>query len=73
VEIGVAVKEGIVTLTGRVPGLAQKSVAEHAVRYLRGVKGVTYNIVINPAVTADVVKGRPFLSIGMRQTQARVS
>lgn len=35
-----AVKEGIVTLTGRVPGLAQKSVAAHAVRYLRGVKGV---------------------------------
>ena len=36
----------------------QKEAAERAVRYLRGVKGVTNNIVIKPAKTADVVKAQ---------------
>jgi osmotically-inducible protein OsmY len=35
-EIGVAVKEGIVTLTGRVPSLAQKSAAARAAARVTG-------------------------------------
>ena len=50
------VSHGWVTLEGMVDWYYQKDAAERAVRYLRGVKGVSNNIVVKPAVTADVVK-----------------
>lgn len=43
-DIGVAVKDGIVTLTGHVPSYAQKRTAERSVLRLSGVKGVANEI-----------------------------
>ena len=47
-EIGVAVKEGIVTLTGRVPSLAQKSAAARAAARVTGVKVVVNELEVGP-------------------------
>jgi osmotically-inducible protein OsmY/sporulation protein YlmC with PRC-barrel domain len=52
------VSQGRVTLEGTVEWYYQKVAAERAVRYLRGVKGVSNNIVVKPAVIADVVKSQ---------------
>jgi osmotically-inducible protein OsmY len=52
------VSQGWVTLEGSVEWYYQKEAAERAVRYLRGVKGVTNNILVTPTVTADVVKAQ---------------
>lgn len=43
-DIGVAVKEGVVTLSGHVPSYAQKRTAERTVLRLAGVKGVADEI-----------------------------
>jgi osmotically-inducible protein OsmY len=43
-DIGVAVKDGVVTLTGHVPSYVQKRTAERAVLRLSGVKGVANEI-----------------------------
>ena len=43
-DIGVAVKEGIVTLTGHLPSYAQKRTAERTVLRLAGVKGVANDL-----------------------------
>ena len=43
-EIGVAVREGLVTLTGRVDRFGRKWAAERAVRRVRGVKAVANEI-----------------------------
>jgi osmotically-inducible protein OsmY len=50
------VSQGWVTLEGTVEWQFQKEAAERAVRPLRGVRGVTNNIIVKPAVTAAVVK-----------------
>jgi osmotically-inducible protein OsmY len=55
-RIKVLVKDGFVTLDGDVEFYYQKSAAEHAVRYLLGVKGVYNEIDVKPAVTAADVK-----------------
>ena len=52
------VSHGWVTLEGTVEWYYQKEAAERAVRYLRGVKGVTNRIVVKPIVTAAVVKAQ---------------
>src|SRR5438105_227661 len=39
-HVGVAVKDGIVTLTGHVPSYAEKYAAERAAKRVRGVKAV---------------------------------
>jgi osmotically-inducible protein OsmY len=57
-SVKAVVSQGWVTLEGTVEWYYQKEAAERAVRYLRGVKGVTNNIVVKPAVTADVVKAQ---------------
>jgi len=57
-RIKAQVSQGWVTLEGTVEWYYQKEAAERAVRYLRGVKGVTNNIVVKPAITADVVKAQ---------------
>ena len=57
-RIKAQVSQGWVTLEGTVDWYYQKEAAERAVRYLRGVKGVTNNIVVKPAITADVVKAQ---------------
>ena len=50
--------QGWVTLEGTVEWYYQKEAAERAVRPVRGVKGVTNNIVVKPTVTAAVVKAQ---------------
>src|SRR5579871_3513638 len=52
-EIGVAVKDGIVTLTGWVDSLAKKWAAEDAAVRVRGVKGVANEIEIRLPVSAE--------------------
>src|SRR5438132_9870514 len=51
-EIGVAVKDGIVTLTGWVDSLIKKWAAEEAALRVRGVKGVANDIEVRlPALS----------------------
>jgi osmotically-inducible protein OsmY len=57
-RIKAQVSEGWVTLEGTVDWSYQKEAAGRAVRYLRGVRGITNKIVVKPAVTADVVKAQ---------------
>lgn len=47
VSIGVAVKEGIVTLSGSVPSYHEKFAAEKAVKRVKGVKAVVEDIQVN--------------------------
>jgi osmotically-inducible protein OsmY len=54
--IRVTVKDGWLTLEGKVGWAYQKEAAEHAVRYLAGVLGITNNIEIKPAVSAADVR-----------------
>jgi osmotically-inducible protein OsmY len=47
-DIGVAVENGIVTLTGHVPTYAQKITVEDVVRRVKGVKGIAQEIEVRP-------------------------
>jgi osmotically-inducible protein OsmY len=47
-EIGVTVKDGVVTLTGIVDGYAKKFEAENATKSVAGVKAVVEKIVVQP-------------------------
>jgi osmotically-inducible protein OsmY len=55
-RIKVLVKDGFITLDGEVDFYYQKSEAEHAVRYLMGVRGVYNQINVKPPVVAGEVK-----------------
>jgi osmotically-inducible protein OsmY len=55
-RIRVTVKYGWLTLEGKVGWGYQKEAAERAVRYLAGVRGITNNIEIEPAVSAADVR-----------------
>lgn len=56
-KITPTVRDGWVTLDGKVQWQFQKSAAEGAIRYLRGVKGITDNIVVdNPVDPSEVSK-----------------
>lgn len=48
-QIGVAAKDGVVTLTGHVPHLAEKNTAEEVARRVHGVRGVANDIVVQLA------------------------
>ena len=50
-EIGVGVKEGVVTLSGHVDSYAKKAAAEHAVKLVAGVKAVAEEIKVQLAGT----------------------
>lgn len=54
--IQVTVRDGLVTLTGRVHWYYQKSSAERDVRNLSGVRSVVNNIEVEPHAKADNVK-----------------
>jgi len=43
-DIGVAVEDGIVTLTGHVPNFSQRAAVERAVARIRGVRGIAQEI-----------------------------
>jgi osmotically-inducible protein OsmY len=47
-DIGVAVEDGVATLTGHVPTYAQKITVEDVVRRVKGVKGVAQQIEVRP-------------------------
>ncbi len=55
-RISVTVKDGWLTLEGKVGWGYQKEAAEQAVRYLSGVRGVTNNIEIGPVASAADVR-----------------
>lgn len=57
-KIKVKVQKGWVTLTGKVDWYFQRVAAEHAVRKLVGVLGVSNEIVIQPTIKASDVKRR---------------
>jgi osmotically-inducible protein OsmY len=57
-RIQITVENGWVTLEGEVEWQYQKSVAESAIKYLMGVKGVTNSISIKPRVSAADVKAK---------------
>jgi osmotically-inducible protein OsmY len=52
-EIGVAVKDGVVTLTGWVDSYAKKWAAEEAAHRVRGVKAVANDIEVRLSTTAE--------------------
>ena len=56
--IQVTVKDGLVTLTGKVNWQYQKSSAERDVRKLSGVRGVVNNIEIEPHARAENVRSK---------------
>lgn len=52
-DIGVAVEDGIVTLTGHVPTYAQKDMAEQVASRVKGVRGIAQEIEVRPAGTGQ--------------------
>lgn len=65
-QIGVAAKDGVVTLTGFVPTYAQKSAAEKAARRVHGVKAIAEEIEVRFAFepkTSDAEIARRILDI----------
>jgi osmotically-inducible protein OsmY len=57
-DLKAIVKQGWVTLSGHVSHGYQRTIAEGAVRYLLGVKGVYNDIEVRPAVKATDVKAK---------------
>ena len=57
-KIKVTVKNGWVTLEGKVDWQYQKSLAESAVKHLRGVLGITNNIEVEPHVSPTEIKSK---------------
>ena len=56
--LAVTVRDGYVSLTGKVEWKYQKEAAERAIRYLRGVRGVFNNIELKPQVAPKDVQRR---------------
>src|SRR4051812_28831942 len=52
-EIGVVVKDGVVTLTGRVDAYTKKWAAEEAAHRVRGVKAVANDIEVRLAISSE--------------------
>src|SRR6266436_1958563 len=50
-DIAIAVKDGVVTLSGFVPSFWEKDAAEKAVKRIYGVKGIANDIEVKPAST----------------------
>ena len=56
--LNVTVRDGYISLAGAVEWMYQKTAAERAVRYLRGVRGVFNNITVQPRVAPKDVQKR---------------
>jgi osmotically-inducible protein OsmY len=54
--VKVAVHEHVISLSGAVPWQFQREAAGRAVRYLKGVTGVSNNVTIRPSVSAVGIK-----------------
>ena len=57
-KIKVTIEKGWVTLEGTVDWQYQKSLAESAIKKLRGVVGITNNIQVKPQVTSSEIKSK---------------
>jgi osmotically-inducible protein OsmY len=57
-KIKVTVEKGWVTLEGTVDWQYQKSLAESAIKKLRGVVGITNSITVKPQVTSSEIKSK---------------
>ena len=57
-QVRVTVRDGWVTLEGTLPWQFQRQAAEHSVSHLKGVRGVTNQIRVQPAVAPDLVERR---------------
>ncbi len=57
-RVKVTVTKGWVTLDGEVEWQYQKRAAEDAVRYLRGVRGISNQMIVRPKVQVTDVKGK---------------
>lgn len=60
-DIGVAVEDGVVTLSGHVPSYSQKRSVEKAVKQIKGVRGIAQNLEVryfNEGVHDDEVARR---------------
>lgn len=57
-KIKVTVRNGWVTLEGKVDWQYQKSLAESAVKHLRGVLGITNNLEVEPHVSPTEIKSK---------------
>jgi len=57
-KLQAVVKDGWVTLAGKVQWQFQKNIAEDAIEQLTGVKGVTNNITVKPYITSFAIKGK---------------
>jgi osmotically-inducible protein OsmY len=65
-DIGVAVENGVITLTGHVPTYAQRTTAEMVVARIKGVRGIAQDIEVRPAgtnLTADDEIARRILDV----------
>ena len=51
--LGVTVRDGYVTLTGEVEWMFQQQAVEKAVKYLRGVRGVSNQITTKPGISTE--------------------
>ncbi len=57
-NLQVDVKDGWITLSGKVEWRSQKRTAEETVRGLNGVEGVTNKITVKPHIAPAIVKGK---------------
>jgi osmotically-inducible protein OsmY len=57
-KVKVTVSSGWVTLEGQVDWQYQKDAAENAMRYIRGVRGVTNLITVKPRVSPEEIKAK---------------
>jgi osmotically-inducible protein OsmY len=65
-DIGVAVEDGVITLTGHVPTYAQRTTTETIVARIKGVRGIAQEIEVRPAgtnLTADDEIARRILDV----------
>lgn len=53
-HIGVAVENGVVTLSGHVGSYAQKLAAEHTVQHVKGVRGIAQEIQVRTAAAKQL-------------------
>ncbi|MGE8656791.1 MAG: BON domain-containing protein [Achromobacter sp.] len=53
-HIGVAVENGVVTLSGHVESYAQKLAAEHTVQHVKGVRGIAQEIEVRAAAAKQL-------------------
>jgi len=71
-DIGVAVENGVVTLTGYVPTYAQRITTEEVVRRVKGVKGIAQEIEVRPSgkygTSADEIAKRALNTLKWNST-----